>query len=275
MRRIDWNGSTKTIAATTAQTLIWSGSDLPGSRVVAYLLAMSGTTNILTDIDRIRVKARGASIYDMTTAQLRFFTQATSPSNLLQAGTELGLIIPFFDGTRLEEEEQDQSQFPEGETPQVEVVMNTGSAAGTAVMGWILTDQDARYYPRLLSQAHNIAASATNGRMAFSTTGVFRGLSTPITGLNRLKIQAGLVRGRDVEDVQLANVAGVGWGTGAADMALDSTRWKSGAANTADPAWHLFKTGGMAAPGRSYIEADTGAGWSATGEVCVFEQVGQ
>ena len=76
VRRTDYNGQTKTIAATTAQTLVWTNSEIASERVVAYHVALEGAGNTLADIDRIRVSANGSNIVNITPLQLRAFWQS-------------------------------------------------------------------------------------------------------------------------------------------------------------------------------------------------------
>lgn len=278
MRIIDWSAQDKTIAAST--TIIWSGNDLPATRVCAYHVHLAGNAaNIGTNVDRVRLKARGASIFDVTGAQLLAFNQAWSPGNFNAAGADFTFTIPLYDGSRPTEEEQDESQFPEGETAQLEVTFNGSAAAGQALLGWTLTDQDAQYFPRILSQAHNVANGAVNQRVAFSTTGLLRGLCLPVTGLTRVKVQAGLARPQGIQDVKLFDASGSDWDTAATsgNMALESQRWRNAGATTSDPLWMFWKTGAMAVPGRTYLELQTDGGgtWVGTGEFAVFEQLPQ
>lgn len=268
MRRWDFNGATKTIAATTAQTLVWSGNDLPARNLVALCLVIQNTGNTLADLTRFRVKAGGQTIVDLTTTQLRAFLEQHSPANSVVATSAAHILIPFFDGREPYEELADRQQAPVGDPLSVEVTTNTGTAAGTAIMGWATTDQPAERFPRYLSQAHQIPQNATNGRLAFNTPGTLRGLCVPLAGVKRLRVVA--------SGEQLWNTTGADTGTASGDMILEANRWSGALASVTSDAWLKFPPAIMARPGSSYVELDTdGTNWVAAGEIAIYDTIPQ
>lgn len=268
MRTFGYNGSGKTIAASS--TVTFTQNDMPSTGLVKLIYVSGPAANIISDITRIRVKAGGSTIYDLTSTQLTNFITAQSKANAAdyQAAAVQQLVIPFCDLTRPYLDEQDQQQFPYGQPPTVEIVYGAGGAAGVGYMGWVLSNQRPRYYPRLLSSAHGIAATAVNGRAPFTDPGEFKGFSvatgtygTPL--LNRVRCV--------VNNQELLNLPGGLLGTVTGDMLGEAQRTENGGAptTTADPAWLFFETGMPANPGVSYIELDqTGA--AASGEICIY-----
>lgn len=258
-RTIGWNGSAKTIAATTVQTLTWTSSDLPSTGLVALHLCFLAAGNILSDITRLRWKAGGVTIGDCTVDQLRSFIEATSPGNYAPATSAQAITIPFYDLLQPTRDMQDMQQFPAGQPCTVEVTLGSGSAAGSALIGWT-QNNDIRpvYYPRLLSSATGLPVSVSNGRVPFTELGEFRGFSLSTVGLNRVRCVAG--------GTELVNVSGVQ--TNGGDLFNEANRL-AGVQTITDPIWCLLDSGRSAPPGDSFFELDTTSA-TAAGEICVY-----
>lgn len=268
MRTYGYNGSPKATAAST--TVTFTQADMPNSGISKLLLVTGPATNINSDITRIRVKAGGSTIYDLTGVQLSNFIERTSKANVgtYQAAACQNISIPFCDLLQPTADLQDEQQFPYGQPPTVEIVGGAGWAAGFIYLGWVLTNVRPRWYPRLLSQGHGIAATAVNGRMAFNEPGDFRGFCIP-TGtygtplLNRVRCVA--------NGQELLNLPGGLLGTVTGDMLGEAQRTDGNGLPTAtpDPTWIILDSGAPALAGHSFFEVDqTGA--AAAGEICIY-----
>jgi hypothetical protein len=290
-RICDFNSSGKTIATST--TVTFTSADIPGSNIVAYHVAMTGAGNTFNAIDRIRVKANGVTIYEITSGLFRSFVQRFTngrvgyPANQAvppppgAAGTAVDwrrFTIPFCFLDREKSEEADVCQFPVGTQPTVEVVFNANAVAGSAFIGWTESDVTPRCWPKLYSSQANIPASQSNGRYIFSEDGVIRGLGFETTGLARARA---VLNGRQVYHMkgQPANSTTVTED----DLILESEmlaggRAYSGLAGTAfsdnsivDPAWIKVTAGEDGTPGRTYFEAETTAAWvGVTSELGIY-----
>ena len=270
-RLYDQNGSTKSIAATTVQTITYTASDIPGDGVVAYHIAMSAAGNTLADITSIVLKAGGSPIYSLSAAQLINFTEATSPANYASGTAAQRITIPLYDLRERIEEVADTQQFPRGQLPTLEVNLGSGSASGSMVCSWTRTTVAPVYYPRLLSIAHGFpVAAGYNLRMPFNTPmrpgAGFQGFSFPSAGLSRLKCV--------VSGVQLMNVFGAAWAASSGSP-LQELQANTQANSVADPAWSLWRGVGPAVQGDSYIEVDLDGTQAAGGQVCIYDRIPQ
>lgn len=264
-RRYGYNGSAKTIAATTAQTLTWTSSELPSSNVLAFHIALRVAGNTLADLDRIRVKAGSVTIVDCSATQLLSFNEQFSSGNYAAATTAQALTIPFWDLLANTAQEEDLQQFPYGAPATVELTTGAGTAAGSAFIGWTMADPRIRpmYYPRLLSSGHGVGVSAVNGRAQFTEPGELQAIGIPSAGLLRARILA--------SGEELFNMQGLGLvATAQGDMVNEASRLYGVNANNG-VVWARLQSGAPANPGRSFVELDTAASeWSATGELTIY-----
>jgi hypothetical protein len=262
MRKTSFNGSAKPVLVTTAQTITFTGSDVEGDGVIAYHFVEQAAGNILSDIDRIRVKASGVTIYDVTMNQLRAMCEGLSPANLAPATTRQSFSIPFCLLDEFGEDRQDVCQFPRGASPTIEIVFNTGSAAGGLYCGWTKSSVTPQYYPRFLSSSTNLTAStaATNWRVNVADPGNVYGFTSFTTGLARLRL---LLSGEEALNVQGAAAA-----TGVGDMFLESqSLWR--AHSITDPIYQRVTLGRPANPGSSYFEMDVSTAVVASTELAL------
>lgn len=298
-RIVDFNGSGKTIAAST--TVTFTPADIEGAGVVAYHGVMTGVGNTFNAIDRFRVRMNGATLYDISKDQFRGYIQRFTNGRVhYPQGNASGQVIPPFPGgagtpvdwrrftipfyflDREKSEEADVCQFPVGALPTVEIVFNANAVAGSIFMGWTQTDVTPLCYPRLYSSLMNVAAVSPNARYPFVDEGVIRGIGLETTGLARARIS---LNGRQVyhakgqpansttvtEDMMFLESEHV-WGGAyysllAGTAALDSA--------VVDPAWVKLTTGDTAALGNSFVEVETTAAWSgvASAEVGIYSVV--
>lgn len=260
----DFIGSAKPISATTAQTLTWAGNDLPGSRLALLFVSFEAAGNTLADLDRVVLKADNEEIINLTTAQLLAFNEQTFPSNRGYATSLQTLTIPLMDMLEDNLLAAELQQFPPNTTPQLELFMNTGTAAGNARVGWALSDIQPNRYPKMISRAHAQGTTVNNGRMAFTTRGSFRGFSFPAVGTKRLRC---VHNGR-----QALHLPGVAYVANSGDMRLEAARFRGAMVTTVDPIWAFLERLEPANPGQSWLEMDLDTA-AANGEVAIYESI--
>lgn len=255
MRILNYQAASKAIAANS--TTVFTLSDVPGNKVVAYHFSMTGAGGIVggTGLTRIRVKNNGQAIWDIATAHLEAFIERMSDSNFaLTDGTSVRFTLPFYrcdlpDGA---ENMADRWQFPVNGNPTIELVFGA-AGAGTVFCSYEQTDQPAEAYPIFYGSQMNIGASATNGYFPFGKPDeVIWGFNINTTGLNRVQFQA---NGKDIVkcDATLANGA----------LYRETQQMQNGATNV-NPIFYKFTEGIVATPGNSQMLIDTGATWAGT-----------
>ena len=258
-RRVDYNGQTKTIAATSVQTLVWTASDIPGDRVIGYHVVFEGAGNTLADVDRIRLSANGSNIINITPAQLIAFWQAFNPMVKLPT-TATSFTIPLYLPDAPQPDLQDISQFPANSQVQLEIVTLNTTAAGSAYVGWTETDVDPVFFPRLLASAMNIPASVALQRFNIQENGIMRGIFLDQTGIDRAKVALGNEEFILAPGEEFQGFAAVG------NMLFESeTLYGNGPSSAGTPlttAAFQRLTAGIPAPvDGSFVELQTGAGW--------------
>lgn len=254
-------GSGKDISNTSAQVVTFTGNDLPSAGVVAYHFVTTGSTNDLSDIDRIRVKADNRLIYDINTLQFRKWQERFSSVGFALPTSATRFTIPFNLFDIVDDDLADVCQFPRGTVPTVELTFNTGSATGKIYAGWTQTDAQPVFYPTLIGQQMNIAASATNASFPINSQGAIRGALINTAGLSRVKIEM-----NGFQYHQLVGAQYLGSTTG--DMVLESQSLEDGAGNGGTA---LITTAAglripmvVASQGSSRVELDTGSSWGGT-----------
>lgn len=297
-RVLDYNASTKAFIASATQTISFTSSDVPSDRVLRYIFQVNstgGTAWTLATIDRIRVKANGVAIFDLSFAQLRAYLfrfcrggyttpQAAITSSGGVAQNTQRFTIPFFILDAPTKNDADVCQFPMNSNVTIEITMTTAAAVtGTVVCGYEQTDIPAQCYPKLLSGPMSIGASAASGRHNLSEDGIVEGFGINSVGLLRAKL---VLAGRQVLHAagQVANDADA-FDANTSSMLWESQQldcpWSTSSAGTAyadtvpnDPIFVDVHAGLNAPPGASYLELQTGASWGGiANEVCVYSVV--
>jgi hypothetical protein len=251
----DYNGSSKAIANTSAQTITFTGTDLPGAGVVAFHFYTTGSANNkLANFTRIRVKANSQTIWDFDPVHYRAFIERVSRANFAYAATATRFTIPFYipDGKG---DMRYASQFPKNAIPTIEIVTNASVATGTVVAGWTRCDMKPLLYPKFLGQVLNAAAGpTTNFGYPLSLDGEIRGYSIPTTGLNRVKLT--------LDDVVRHQVDGT--------LILEDQQLEN-PVTISDPIFHKLHGTQGAPPGRSNVQLDLGSSWAGVGnEVTIW-----
>ena len=266
-RLFDFSAS-KAIAATTAQTVTFTAADIPSAGVVAYVVMLEGSANTLADLTRIRLKADGTPIIDVSFAHFQAFIKRLSHTNEDNTTSEQEFIIPLYVPDAPTEDAQDLSQFPRGMQVQLELETGASTGAGFAHVGFIQSNIEPMFYPTLIGQPMNIAASATQQRFNLSgNRGQLRGFGIETTGISRMRVV--------INNHQWVNIAGDVYRASAGNM---MAAWQSlrNVKTLTDPDFFKTATGQAVVPGASFVELTTDGTWSgATSELSVHSLIPQ
>ena len=250
----DYNGSSKPIANTSVQTITFTGTDLPGSGVVAYHFEMTGSANNkIANLTRIRVKANSQTIWDFDPLHFRAFIERISRANYAYPLTATRFTIPFYipDGKG---DMRYASQFPKNAIPTIELVTNASVATGTVICGWTRADMEPVLYPKFLGQVLNLAAGpTTNAGYPLSLDGEIRGYSIPTTGLGRVKLT--------LDDVIRHQVDGT--------LILEDQQLEN-PVSISDPVFTKLHGTQGAPPGRSSLNMDLTSSWAGVANEATF-----
>lgn len=252
-----YNAASKTLTATTAETIVFNPNEIPGSGVVQYMIQLTGTNNDYDSLDRVRIKASGQTIWDVTEVHLTALIQRLSRANESMASGDTNFSIPLYipDGKG---DERYLSGFPAGMSPVVEIDKDNSGGAGTAFCGWAQWSKPFSFFPMYLGSQMNIAASATNARHNITQPGLLRGFSLNTTGLDRARLVVG---GREVFNLD--------------DQFLLQSQLLENSDTATNPLFiKLHDPLPITLGGSTYLEVDTGAGWGGTSnELSVYTLV--
>lgn len=263
-RKRDFNGQAKPIAATTVQTVTWSGNEISQKRIVAYHFGFTAAGNTLADVTRIKIFSNGFPIVNMDATQLRAYLDRFTRANFNLATTAQRFTVPFYLPDAPSFEMGDISQFPNNAQVQIELSLGAGTAAGAAFCGWTETNIAAELHPKLLSSVLNIPASAANARYNFAENGIVRAISCPTVGVDRVRL---VVDGESCVHAPGALFLAVATG----DISVEGEALAGGGVNVADPIFHEISIGRAAPSQSSYIELSTGATWAGVAnESCIY-----
>lgn len=266
-RQSDFSGEIKAFNAGVVNQMVWTGRELPISGAVELHFAFSGA-NDLDDIDRVRVRAGGDLIVELTMTELRTMQQHWYPKYLPNATTDQVFTVPLHFPSYLAPtiDLMDAMQFPPGMDPQVELVTLNTIAAGSVLLGWTTTNQPAQYTPRMLTQNLNIAANQNRATYNFSDPGIVIGWIMPLAGINRAELVISSVTAFELPGPQYGGLT-IGSLYAEADfptsgVTVTSARMKQ------------IMLGIPAASGSSKLVIDTGAGWAgATNNAVIISAV--
>ena len=245
-RFMDFLPSTK--VPTSGGTTSFTSAEVPGTGVVAYVVALTGTNNLLSALSRIRVRAGGPSIIDADISHFRTYIQRQAQSHESPATTDARIIIPLtFNDPYLTEDMQDLCQFPAGLAPTVELVYGTFTVAtDTVQIGWIKSDVTPTHYQSYVTNVLNFSASTNNNTYPITQKGLIAGYSINTTGLSRLKLVAG-----GVQVHQYSATLGI------------ESQIMNDLDTLTNPMFRRIYPSRQALPsGTSYAEVDAGAAWA-------------
>jgi hypothetical protein len=190
------NLATKTITATTAQTITFNDSEISNDHIGVFIANHTGANNALDNaLTNVRVRVGGQPCWDVTGPILRSVIEAIAPASTIPAVGRLTVSLPLalpamtlrgFDGT---------IGLPAGSKPSVDFVYNASSSAGTVKLGWDTLASKSQFYTRLISFAGNVPASQTNQYVQLNVPdGLIYGLNFPLvsaTGITQLRVVIG------------------------------------------------------------------------------------
>lgn len=257
-----YSGKTQTVAATTAQTIVFSSSDFNPTGCVAFHVGFTGANNDVDALTRIRVKANGETIVDVDENFLQAFVDRFTPSNANMANARAALTIPLW-VPNADRDKRELCGWPIGAECQIELTTDNSTSAGIAVLAFTRSTVRPVVYPTLIGTPLNIAASQTNATYSFTKRGQVQGIAINTVGLDRAKI---VLDGQEVLLLPGANYLGAATG----DLWRESQHYSNGE-NQTDPVWVEMGQGLRAPSGSSYVELSTGAGWAGVAnELCVW-----
>lgn len=256
----NFNAGGQQVFAATAQTVVFNASEIASDSVAAYYITVDNG-DVLTTIDRVRVKAAGATILDMSIAELAAYWQRASRSNFtVNTAVDTSLTIPLYT-LDAKGAERYASGFPRGQAATVEVVRNATGAAGTMFCGWRLYNQPFPFYTVATGTQTNAPAGSVNFRVPLNAAGLLRFYGLNITGLDRLRL---VVNGQQLVDMSGAQL-------------LESQQMEGLDGGTAGD-FMTFKLDEMIpiTAGNSYAELTTTGAWvGATNELLTVSYVPQ
>lgn len=260
-------GSPKAIANLVAQTLTWTSSEIDSTGVTGFTLGLQPVGNTIAIVDRVRVRAAGQVILEMTLAQLLAYQASYSRANFADATTGTKLYIPLnmLDGPTMEA--RDQCQFPPGAEAQVEIVLLATAVTGTAVLGWTISTQVPRFFPRILTSSSNITAAANkNAKFLFSESGIIRAIGFDTRGVDRAELT---VSGQRAWNLPGAVFQGLAYGDLLAEK--DVSEFGDAVAATQNYRYHAVDLLIPGANGSTNLILDTTAAWpGTTSEISVY-----
>ena len=255
----NFNSGGQAVLAATAQTVVFSASDIASDSVAAYYITLDNG-DPLTTIDRVRVKAAGTTILDMSIPELSAYWQRASRSNFtVNTAVDSSLTIPLYT-LDAKGAERYASGFPRGQAATVEIVRNNTGAAGRMFCGWRLWNQPFPFYTVATGTQSNITGAAVNFRTPINAAGMLRFWGLNITNLVRARLIVGGQQLLDMSAAQLLEsqqMEGLDGGTGGDFM--------------------VFKLDEMipVTAGNSYLELETLAGWIPQNEILTITYVPQ
>lgn len=278
-RTASFAGNPKTITAGSVQTLTWTSSEIDSTGVVSFFVSLAGngaaTWQQLAFIDRIRVRAAGRVIVDVPLAVLQAFQAAYSNANfsdVSSAGANGALYIPLNLIDAPTQFQQDACQFPSGAEATVELVTTATAVAGAAILGWVTSNQEQRFFPRLISSASNwAAASVRNQKYPFSEEGIVRAVGFDTRGIDRAECYVSGQRAFNLPGSVYSQPAAAA--ANYSDMSVERDVAESGGLIGT----YRFRSTDLwlpAASGSSYLTVDTSAAWpGAASEIATYALV--
>lgn len=207
MIKYEQNKGSKTLAATTAETITFGSGDVIGSGVRAYHLNLTGTDDDVDSLTTIVVKAGGQTIWTCTEQHHRALIQSLSPSNFDVANADTRLTIPLY---FLDRPKTDPAKwncgFPNGLAPTLEISKDNTGAAGTIFAGYTYDDDPAKlpqFYPIFIASDTNAGASASEAWTPITQKGFMVGFTVVTTNLTSFRLVLG---GKTILDLNTAQL---------------------------------------------------------------------
>lgn len=232
--------------AAGVQTIASVSRNMPNKGIVEILLAVNGTGNDLTDIDRLRMKVNSKPKFDLKMSHARKIVTRWSDSNLVPADADTIFSFPLNIGPagRLD----DRFQLEPGDT-MFELVSLSTWASGAYRIYVVTTDEAALGYTEAMGESLQMAASTGPTTYSPAKEGLAHGFVLNTTGLSILNVYDEQGRRR------------IGLDTGAPSPLLEVERMEDGAAAAGlNPRAYLIK-GPIPANGVKF-EITVDSGWA-------------
>lgn len=278
-RTHSFSPAVKTLTLNATNTVVWNPSEIDSAGVIAFHILCDSNNTTVVDasyIDRIRVKANGQTVVDITGTQLRAYQERFSPKGGSDVTTASYLTIPLNSLDAKSDDDGDRCQFMPGASATVEVTTTTlpvaaGGSAASLRLGWSKTTVAPEFYMTLLSNQCNIAASQTNARVPLGGPGFVQGVGMNTAGLGRARLI--------LSGLEVANISGAQYNS--AGTSGDLLRAISSLYDGVDDASEIttfqytkLAQGLEANPATSWIELTTGASWGgASNEISLYTLV--
>lgn len=253
-RSIGFSAQTKTVAAAAAQTIVFSGNDLPapriGQSIVCFTLEFTGGL-AYSDFNRIRIKSSGSTIVDIDPISYRAWFETYSRDNFdFGAGA---VSFPIWLNLQDEHDSADQADvvaFPVNSQPQIEIDIAAGVFAASQMQaGWVLSNIVPVYYPALYTVPMNAGISVNNFSVSLTERGLIKSF-----GFNNRAAPNGPTRQKVVlgSNTRMEGSQGL--------LQANQMEYSPGTVVTATGAdlWLPFEGMSTASAGNSYLELDTG-----------------
>lgn len=257
----NFNAGGQNMVGGAVETIVFNSSEIASDQVAGFYLTVDNADTI-SSITRVRIKSSGTTIYDVSLPELLAYFQRASRSNFTaNPAVDQSLSVPLYilDSSG---SERYAAGFPRSQACTVEVVRDATGTAGRMFCGWRLWTTPFPFYSVFTGTQSNIAGAAVNFRVPISAPGLLRYWGLPMDNLLRARL---VVSGQQLVDMSR-------------DQLLESQQMEGldGATPTLGQ-FQMFKLDSMipVSAGNSYLELETGAGWSATDEVAFYTLVPQ
>jgi len=281
-RTHSFSPAVKSLTLGATNTVVWNPAEIDSAGVIAFHLLIdsnntTGTAVTASVIDRIRIKANGQTVIDITGLQLRAYQERFSPKGGSDVDSASYLTIPVNSLDAKSDDDGDRCQFMPGASATCEVTTSALPAAGSGSpsaalrLGWSKTTVAPEFYMTLLSNQCNITTNQTNARVPLGGPGFVQGIGLNTVGLNRVRmILSGL---------EVANVSGAQYNTAgtSGDMLRAISSLYDGVDDVSEITTYQYTKlaqGLEANPATSWLELTTGAGWGgASNEISLYTLV--
>jgi hypothetical protein len=278
-RTHSFSPAVKTLTLAATNTVVWNPSEIDSAGVIAFHILCDSNNTTVVDasyIDRIRVKANGQTVIDITGTQLRAYQERFSPKGGSDVSTASYLTIPLNALDAKSDDDGDRCQFMPGASATVEVTTTTLPAAGggnsaSLRLGWSKTTVAPEFYMTLLSNQCNIAVSQTNARVPLGGPGFVQGVGMNTAGLGRARLI--------LSGLEVANISGAQYNSSgtSGDLLRAISSLYDGVDDTSEITTYQYTKlaqGLEANPATSWIELTTGASWGgASNEISLYTLV--
>lgn len=277
MARIwDFSPASKTVPANGTTTVIWTPAEIDSAGLVFchLILRQSAGTFDLNDLVRIRIKANGQTVLDLSTDQIRSLQERFSPKGVSDALTGRVLTIPlnWMDAAG-GDDAQDAVQFMAGAGATVEAVFTTdATGAGTVYLAWTKTNVAPQYYLVATASPMNVGASQNNAIVQFGAPGFVQALMVTPAAIGQLRVVLSGVQTLNLPGPVYSGLTNMGDALQSIQSLYDGS---DAAVATTTSQWIKMAQGLQANPANSQLWVTSGSGMTSTVEYGILSLVPQ